>query len=129
MGAGFKELVVWQKAMELSKEIYSLSAIFPDNEKYGLTSQVRRSAVSVPSNIAEGQGRLTKGEFRQFLGIARGSLYELETQILLAIAMTYVAEDMAQNALKKLQVVNRMLNGLIKSMDTPTGNTKLETRN
>lgn len=129
MASGFKELVVWQKAMELAKEIYALSAVFPDAEKYGLVAQIRRSAVSVPSNIAEGQGRLTKGEFKQFLGIARGSLYELETQIILSIEMAYVTEEKAQNALIILQNVNRMLNGLIKSMSAPTRNMKHETRN
>jgi four helix bundle protein len=78
----YKELVVWQKIVGLVTEIYSATSKFPREEIYGLTSQLRRSAVSVPSNIAEGQGRATRGEFVQFLGNARGSLCELQTQSL-----------------------------------------------
>jgi four helix bundle protein len=80
---GYRELIAWQKSVELVTEIYSITKEFPRDEIYGLTSQLRRSAVSVPSNIAEGQGRATKGEFIQFLGHARGSLFELETQIVI----------------------------------------------
>src|SRR3974390_1580167 len=80
----YTDLVVWQKAVELVTEIYKATSTFPREEMFGLTSQMRRSAVSVPSNIAEGQGRATKGEFIQFLAHARGSLFELETQVLIA---------------------------------------------
>ena len=73
----YRELLVWQKAIQLCAVLYSLAGTFPKQETYGLGSKIRRSAVSVPSNIAEGQGRLTTGEFRQFLGIARGSNYEI----------------------------------------------------
>ncbi len=79
-----QDLVAWQKAIAFVKLVYKATADFPPEERYGLTSQMRGSAVSVPSNIAEGQGRSTPGEFRQFLGQARGSLYELETQIVIA---------------------------------------------
>jgi four helix bundle protein len=78
MSNGFRDLLVWQKSMQLAVEIYRLTKDFPGEEIYGLTSQIRRSAISVPSNIAEGHGRLSAGEFRQFLGIARGSTYELQ---------------------------------------------------
>ncbi|MFC6996213.1 four helix bundle protein [Rufibacter roseus] len=78
----FKELKIWQEAMTLAKKVFELSASFPANEKYGLTSQINRSAVSVPSNIAEGAGRGSDKEFIQFLNIARGSAFELETQLL-----------------------------------------------
>ena len=80
----FRDLQVWQKSMEMTIAVYRLTRDFPRDELYGLTSQMRRSAVSVPSNIAEGQGRLNLGEFRQFLGIARGSNCELQTQLEIA---------------------------------------------
>jgi four helix bundle protein len=81
MVQSFRDLLVWQRAIQLSVSIYRLTQVFPREELYGLTSQIRRSAVSVPSNIAEGHGRLSTGEYRQFLGIARGSNFELQTQI------------------------------------------------
>ncbi|KAA6457904.1 four helix bundle protein [Acidobacteria bacterium AB60] len=80
----FRELVVWQKSMDLATAVYRMTSGFPRDELYGLTNQIRRCAVSVPSNIAEGQGRMSKGEFRQFLGVARGSNFELQTQLELA---------------------------------------------
>ncbi|MBT8254535.1 MAG: four helix bundle protein, partial [Bacteroidia bacterium] len=88
-----KELNVWKTAMDLVEKIYSLSSEFPDNEIYGLTSQLRRSAVSIPSNIAEGAGRKGNKEFLQFVFIALGSLAELETQYLIAIRLKYVRKD------------------------------------
>jgi len=75
----FRELTVWQRAMQLTVAIYRLTKDFPRKEQYGITSQIRRSTVSIPSNIAEGQGRLTTGEFKQLLGIARGSNFEVQT--------------------------------------------------
>lgn len=83
----FRDLVVWKRAIQLTVAVYKMSCDFPREELYGLTSQIRRSAVSVPSNIAEGQGRLSSGEFRQFLGIARGSNFELQTQLEVARAL------------------------------------------
>src|SRR6476659_5002414 len=80
----FRELIVWQRSIQSAASIYRLTKAFPKEEMYGLTSQIRRSAVSVPSNIAEGQGRLSTGEFQQFLGIARGSNFELQTQLEIA---------------------------------------------
>jgi four helix bundle protein len=80
----FRDLVVWQRAIQLAAAVYRLTRDFPREEVYGLTSQMRRSAVSVPSNIAEGQGRLSTGEFRQFLGVTRGSNFELQTQLEIA---------------------------------------------
>jgi four helix bundle protein len=84
MGRSYRDLVVWQKSMQLVTDIYRITKAFPKEEIYGLTSQIRRAAVSIPSNIAEGQGRRTSSEFHQFLGHARGSIMELETQILIA---------------------------------------------
>jgi four helix bundle protein len=83
----FRDLVVWQKSIQLTVAVYKITRDFPRDEIYGLTSQIRRSAISVPSNIAEGQGRLSSGEFRQFLGIARGSNFELQTQLEVARAL------------------------------------------
>ena len=87
--SSFKDLIVWQKSFDLVKKTYSFSESFPKNESYSLTQQIRRSAVSIPSNIAEGYGRQHKGEYKQFLAIAYGSLCELETQYLLAVDLKF----------------------------------------
>ena len=87
----YRELLVWQKAKSLAVHIYSATESFPRTETYGLTSQARRAAVSVISNIAEGQGRLTSGEFLHFLGLARGSLMELEAQFAIALDLKYLS--------------------------------------
>ena len=118
MKAYYKDLVVWQKAMLLVTEIYRLTRTFPKDEVFGLSSQLRRAAVSVPSNIAEGQGRLTKGEFRQFLGQAKGSLMELETQLLIGQNLGYLQQDQISALLDMTGEVGRLLNGLINSLST-----------
>jgi four helix bundle protein len=87
MGQSFKDLVVWQRAVQLSIEIYRLTASFPRSEQFGLVNQMRRASVSIASNIAEGYGRSTKGEYRQFLGHARGSNCELQTQLILQVLL------------------------------------------
>jgi four helix bundle protein len=87
--SSLRSSVAWQKAMELSKAVYQATRRFPPDERFGLTNQLRRAAVSVPSNIAEGRGRLSQGEFLQFLGIARGSALEVETQLELAMALRF----------------------------------------
>jgi four helix bundle protein len=119
MGQSYRDLVVWNKAMELVMEIYRLTQAFPKEEIFGLMSQLRRSAVSIPSNIAEGQGRLSKGEFRVFLGNARGSLSELETQILIARKLDYLKETDAAGLMERASEVGRTLNGLIGSTKRP----------
>ncbi len=119
MGQSYRDLVVWNKAMELVMEIYRLTQAFPKEEIFGLISQLRRSAVSIPSNIAEGQGRLSRGEFRVFLGNARGSLSELETQILIAQKLDYLKESEAAGLIELASEVGRILNGLIGSMKMP----------
>src|SRR5260370_41920494 len=86
----YSELIVWQKAMDLTEEVYTETQHFPKEEIYGLTSQLRRAAVSVPSNIAEGQGRKSTSEFLHYLSIAYGSLMEVETQILIAARLAYI---------------------------------------
>lgn len=116
MKKDFKQLIVWQRAMDMVTEIYKATRTFPKEEMYGLTSQIRRSAVSIPSNIAEGQGRNTKGEFLQFLGIAKGSLCEIETQILIAKNLEYLSTTDAFE--EHINEVGRLLNGLINSLKT-----------
>jgi four helix bundle protein len=90
MKQDFRNLVVWQKAIAFVTEVYRATQSFPNEEKFGLTSQLRRASVSIPSNIAEGQGRLTRGEFRQFLGHAKGSICEVETQLIIAHNLGYL---------------------------------------
>jgi four helix bundle protein len=108
--------MVWQKSMSLVKDVYQHTCQFPKEELYGLASQMRRAAVSVPSNIAEGQGRLSKREFKQFLGVARGSLLELETQLIIAGELRLLSEDGVDELLVRTGEVLLMLNGLMKSM-------------
>jgi four helix bundle protein len=110
----YKDLLVWQKAMELTSAVYFVSIHFPQSESFGLTSQIRRSAISIPSNIAEGSNRGSTREYLQFLNIAMGSAAELETQLLLAKSIGYLDEP--QSALADLDEVRRMLSGLIKSL-------------
>src|SRR5664279_26000 len=112
----YRELVVWQKAVALVTDVYSITKGFPRDEIYGLTSQLRRSAVSIPSNIAEGQGRTTKGEFIQFLCHARGSLFELETQIIIAKELSYIAPEIHGRVTEQITEVARILNGLLTSL-------------
>jgi four helix bundle protein len=112
----YRDLVPWQKAMELVTDVYRSTQTFPDSERFGLTAQLRRAAVSVPSNVAEGQGRLSTGEFKQFLGHARGSLLEVETQIMIAANLGYFTGRQSGNLLKQTIEVGRILNGLIGSL-------------
>ena|SRR3989344_4526352 len=110
----YKELIVWQKSMQLAKLVYELTNRFPSHELYGLCSQIRRCSVSVPSNIAEGSGRQSKKEFQQFLSVALGSATELETQLLLAKSLSYVDETAAQSILGLVDEVQKMLYRLVK---------------
>jgi four helix bundle protein len=111
---GHRDLVAWQEAMHLAKRVYQVTALFPKEELYGLVSQMRRAAVSVPSNIAEGAGRGSDREFKQFLMIARGSLSELETQLLLAQELGFL-ED-ADTVIESIQKLFRILAGLNRSL-------------
>ena len=111
----YRSLVVWQKGMELAEKVYLITKKFPKEEIYALTSQVRRSAVSVPSNIAEGKGRGTDKEFVQFLRIALGSLYELQTQLELALRIEYITEKEFESIDQQMFEVEKMLNSLISS--------------
>ena len=114
--SSYNDLVVWQKSVELVTETYKATSRFPREETFGLTSQMRRSAVSIPSNIAEGQGRATKGEFVQFLANARGSLFELKTQVYIAGALGFLASEYADQLTLQADRVGRLLNGLIRSL-------------
>lgn len=112
MVQSYKDLIVWQKAMDLVVETYRLSKIFPKEELYALTNQLRRAVVSVPSNIAEGQARKSTAEFLNFLSIAQGSLAEVETQILLAIRLNYLTNTDARMALDLRTEISKMLTSL-----------------
>jgi four helix bundle protein len=113
----YRDLIAWQKAMRLAKQTYLLTEKFPPDERFGLTVQMRRSAVSVPSNIAEGHGRLSDRALRMFLGNARGSLYELETQALLAADLTYLKREDADAFLTQTAEVARILHGLLRTLE------------
>jgi four helix bundle protein len=108
----YRDLLVWQKSISLAKAIYKLTAAFPSEEKFGLISQMRRAAVSVPSNIAEGQARNTTGEFVQFISHAEGSLAELDTQLTLAVELGFVTADKIKSCAASIDELRRMLNGL-----------------
>jgi len=109
MGASFKDLVVWQRAVQLTLEIYKVTAIFPATEHFGLISQLRRASVSVASNIAEGYGRSSKGEYVLFLGHARGSTFEVQTQLTIAAALGFGSEQSLKLAQNLSEEVSRML--------------------
>ena len=111
-----RDLIVWQKAMDLVEDVYRASKSFPKEETYALTSQIRRAAVSVPSNIAEGQGRRTTSDFLRHLSIAYGSLCEVETQILIAVRLRYLTERNVERVLLGAGEVGRLLNGLMNSL-------------
>ena len=108
----YKDLVVWQKAIELAKIIYQLTKDFPAEERFGLVSQMRRAAVSIPSNIAEGQARRTTPEFIQFISHAEGSAAELDTQIILSVELKFCEKETALPLYELLDEVRRMLNAL-----------------
>lgn len=113
----FQKLIIWQKSMEITEDIYRLSAELPKEEKYGLTSQIKRSAVSVPSNIAEGAGRNTNGEFKNFLGIASGFSRELYTQLILFNRLKLVEKSKVTPVLNKVKEVQKMNFALKKSLE------------
>ena len=115
MGESFRDLTVWQRAIEMSLQVYKLTAGFPDSERFGLTNQLRRASVSVASNIAEGYGRSTRGEYVQFLGHARGSNSEIETQLVIANSLGFGQKDVMTVAENLCNEVGRMLGALMKS--------------
>lgn len=114
----YRDLKVWQKSIDLTVRTYKLTKRFPSEERYGLTSQMRRAAASVPANIAEGQARRSKGEFLQFLGIARGSLAELETFLTLSERLGLIRSETRDGGLEACAEINKMLTGLMRSLST-----------
>lgn len=116
MGQSYRELIAWQEALDFVMDVYKASRAFPRDEIYGLASQVRRAAVAVPANIAEGQARLSGNEFYYFLGRARGSLVEVETQLMIAQNLGYITAEHGKQLLDKAAEVGRILNGLIASI-------------
>src|SRR3954463_397055 len=114
----YKDLVVWQKGIALAKSIYKLTSKYPAEEKFGLVAQMRRAAVSIPSNIAEGQARHTTGEFIQFISHAEGSTAELETQMILSIELGFAEAKSTKNVFILLDDIRRMLNGLRRKLSS-----------
>src|SRR5579863_4444916 len=112
----YRDLIVWKKSMSLVLNVYKSSNTFPKMETYGLATQLRRAAVSIPSNIAEGQARLTTAEFKQSLGHSRGSLMEVETYVLLARELGYLENDQSESLLGSSAEVGKILNGLLNSL-------------
>ena len=111
-----RDLIVWQKAMALVASVYGLTKTFPHDEIYALTSQTRKAAVSVPANIAEGQGRRLSGEFHQFFANSRGSLMELDTHLEVACRVGYLSQAQLKSIQNDLNEVGRLLNGLMRSI-------------
>jgi len=116
MSNSYRDLIVWQKALALVTDVYRWTADFPKSETYGLSSQMRRAAVSVVSNIAEGQGRTSTGEFLQFLSNAKGSLVELETQVFIAANLAYMPAPLQKQALEQTDEVSRLISGLQRAL-------------
>ncbi len=113
----YKDLVVWQKGIQLAKLVYELTKRFPAEEKFGLVAQMRRAAVSIPSNIAEGQARHTTGEFIQFISHAEGSTAELNTQLILAVELRFCSAGDINSGFELLENLRRMLNGLRRKLE------------
>lgn len=116
MGDSFMDLVVWQRAVELSTEIYRLTDSFPKSEQFGLVNQMRRASVSIASNIAEGYGRSTRGEYLQFLGHARGSKCELQTQLVIAKNLRFATDRSSERSEALCAEVSRMLIAMMKKL-------------
>ncbi len=114
--AHFKDLIAWQKSIELTTELYRLTEVFPRHELYGLADQIRRAAVSVSSNIAEGQAHFSRREFCHYLHHSRGSLAEIETQIIIAERLHYISKSQLDADLQRIHEIGRIINGLINSL-------------
>jgi len=112
----YRDLIVWQKAMDLVEEIYRCSQGFPNDERFGLTAQLRRAAVSVPSNIAEGNSRGTSRDYLRFLDMSYGSLAEVETQVMIANRLNYLDSPKLEDLLQRTGEIGRLINGLQRSL-------------
>lgn len=113
----YQDLRVWKRGMQLVSVVYDLTMSFPDNERYGLTSQLRRAAVSVPSNVAEGWGQKTARHYVHHLRVARSSIFEIETQVMIAIRLGYIEPDVGREVLKDTDIESRMLMSLITRLE------------
>ncbi|HEU5400461.1 MAG TPA: four helix bundle protein [Terriglobales bacterium] len=122
MNRTYRDLVVWQKSMELVSEVYRVTGKFPRTEIYGITSQMRRAAVSIPSNLAEGQARYHPGDFLRFIGHARGSLVELETQIMISTELGYCSPDLRDQLLERTAHIGALTNNLYTAVQRRTEN-------
>ena len=116
--SSYRDLVVWQKSIDLAVRTYSITRSFPAEERFGIISQMRRAATSIPANIAEGQARKTTGEFLQSLGIARGSVAELETFLTLSKKLAFLSRKDCESLLTDCAEINKMLHALMKSLST-----------
>ena len=116
MGESFRDLAVWQRSIEMTTAIYRLTSTFPDSERFGLANQLRRAAVSVASNIAEGYGRATKGEYLQFLGHSRGSNSEVETQLVIARELGFGAKENLDTSEEMCAEIGRMLCAMMRTL-------------
>ena len=116
MGDSYRDLIVWQRAIQLTLDVYKLTAAFPESEKFGLINQLRRASVSVASNIAEGYGKSTKGEYRLFLGHARGANFEVATQLVIASGLGFAAPAALQNTEALRDEVGKMLVAIMKKL-------------
>lgn len=128
MAQDYRDLIVWKRAIELTVSIYKLTRTFPKDEQYGLSSQMRRAGVSVASNIAEGRGRLNAAEFRQFLGLAQGSVYELQTQLTVAKSLGLGDAGAVDQAQSLSNEVSKMLTSFIQRLTAGTSKKKLVAR-
>ena len=117
----YRDLVVWQKSMALVTKVYSITRLLPNEELYGLVSQIRRSAVSIPSNIAEGYGRYSTNDYIRFLQIAIGSLYELQTQLEICLNLGYLSKEHFEKIYEQSREIERMLSSLIKKVGNYSG--------
>jgi four helix bundle protein len=116
MGKPHQRLDVWKKSIDLVKTVYQITGGFPAEEKFGLVSQMRRAAISIPSNISEGAGRNKPKEFSQFLGIAQGSAAELETQLIISRELDFLSTELAEKSIQDLNTISKMIIGLKKSL-------------
>lgn len=116
-----RDLIAWQKAVKLALDVYSITKLFPESEKFGLVSQLRRACVSVPSNIAEGYGRGATNDYIRFLRTARGSVYEVDTQLLIASRLGYLSAEKFEELESQLNECSRILVGLIRSLEDRSG--------
>ncbi len=114
----YRDLTAWQRAVQLSLAVYGATKSFPENERFGLVSQLRRASVSVPSNIAEGYGRGSRQDYIRFLRAARGSLYEIETQVLISKELGFIKDDDHTRVVALAEECSRMLGGLVRSLES-----------